>query len=372
MRANDRQYVSQGIQTRFKNKLKLGDVRHNLEYGARYHNDQELRFQNQDTYNMSAGQISLKTSGAPGGAGDRVAKASALSFFLEDEIIIDKLTIVPGARFEHITSKREDAGKAVRTNNTDVFIPGISASYLLTEKTAVFSGVHKGFAPPSPSNSSSAAEESINYEAGFRFKDKTKFFETVAFYNDYSNLLGSDTASGGGSGDGDQFNGGAVTAYGLEVVGGVDLKADILKQAVKFPLSLSYTYNHAEFGSSFDTKDTIKEWGKVQKGDELPYIAPHQFGLSAGLEVDKVSLYLSGKFVSAMRATAGSGSIPKSEKIPSHFVADFSGFYEFEKNRSIFVAVDNIFNNEYLVSLRPSGMRPGKPLAARVGVSIGF
>jgi Fe(3+) dicitrate transport protein len=370
IKANNRDYVSQGIQSNFKNKLKLGNVRHNLEYGARYHTDEEQRFQHTDHYNMTAGEISLATAGTGGDAGNRLAKADAFSLFLEDEMIFGQLTVIPGVRFENLRTTREDYTKTgILENSADQIIPGIATSYLLTDNFAVFGGVHKGFAPPSPSNNRSDAEESINYEAGFRFKDKTKFFETTAFYNDYSNLLGADTASGGGAGSGDQFNGGEATSYGLEVAGGVDLKSNILNQSFKFPLTLSYTFNHAEFDSTF-TENGIEELGDVTKGDELPYIANHQFGLNAGVEVGKLGLYVSNKFVSAMRGKAGSGSIAKSDKIPSHFVTDFSAFYEFDEGKKFFVAVDNIFDRQYAVSLRPAGLRPGKPMTTKIGVSI--
>ncbi|MFT6077608.1 MAG: Fe(3+) dicitrate transport protein, partial [Rickettsiales bacterium] len=372
VRANNRDYVSQGIQSNFETKLKAGKVRHNLSYGARYHMDEEQRFQNDDTYDMTSGQISLASLGTPGGAGNRLAKADSFSLFLEDEMIFGQLSIIPGIRYENVRSTREDYGSiGIRENNTDAIIPGIAASYLLNENIAVFGGVHKGFAPAGPSANKADAEESINYEAGIRFKDENKFFETVVYLNDYSNLLGADNASNGGSGTGDQENGGEVTSYGVEVAGGIDLKATALNQSFKFPITLSYTFNHSEFDTSFDASG-LDEWGSVTKGDELPYIANHQFGLNAGMEVGKLGFYLSNKFVSAMRATAGSGSIAKDDKIPSHFVTDFSAFYEFEEDKQIFVAVDNIFDRQYAVSLRPAGLRPGKPMTARVGVSIGF
>jgi Fe(3+) dicitrate transport protein len=372
IRANNRDYVSQGIQSNFETKLKAGKVRHNLSYGARYHMDEEQRFQNDDLYNMTSGQISLASLGTPGGAGDRLSKADSFSLFLEDEMIFGKLSIIPGIRYENVRTIREDYGTGkMRENSTDAIIPGIAASYLLNENLAIFGGVHKGFAPAGPSNNDSDAEESINYEAGIRFKDENKFFETVAYLNDYSNLITNDTASSGGLGTGDPFNGGEVTSYGLEVAGGIDLKAIAFNQSFKFPLTLSYTFNHSEFDTSFDAGG-LDEWGEVTKGDELPYIANHQFGLNAGMEVGKLAFYLSNKFVSAMRTTAGSGSIAKDDKIPSHFVTDFSAFYEFQEDKEIFIAVDNIFDRQYAVSMRPAGLRPGKPMTAKIGVSIGF
>ena len=42
--------------------------------------------------------------------------------------------------------------------------------------------------------------------------------ETVFFFNDYSNLLGSDLAATGGTGSLDQFNAGEVDVNGLELL----------------------------------------------------------------------------------------------------------------------------------------------------------
>jgi Fe(3+) dicitrate transport protein len=379
IKANNREYLSHGIQSKAESKAEIGKTKHNFEYGVRFHYDEEDRLQHSDVYQMQNGEIKLSSAGASGSAGNKIASAEALSFFLEDEIKFDKWTIVPGARFEHIETKSRDYGSsdANRTNspasvknNEDAFVPGIAGSYQFTDNLALFGGVHKGFAPPSPSNNQAKSEESVNYELGGRFRDDIKFFETTFFFNDYSNLLGSDTNSSGGTGSGDQFNGGEVDAYGVEVAGGYNLKTKISQYAFNFPLRASYTFSDAEFKNSFNS--SLSEWGNVKKGDKLPYFSRHQVALSAGLEVQRTSLYLSGKYVDKMRATAGKGEIAKSDKIPSHFVLDFTGFYEFDQDKKIFLAVDNILNNEYAVALRPAGLRPGKPLAARIGVTIGF
>jgi len=378
VKANNRDYVSQGIQTNAQSKLKWGDVTHNLEYGARIHFDEEDRFQHSDQYSFVNGEFSLETAGTPGGStsNNRIASARGISGFIEDEIVIGKFSVTPGLRFESLKTRRKAFSDPERTildgirkNSEDELIPGIATSYKINDESAIFAGVHKGFAPPGPSNNQADAEESINYELGYRFKDKVKFFETIAYFNDYSNLLGEDTNSGGGAGSGDQYNGGEVAAYGLEVAAGYDFTTRIMEKAVKFPTKLGYTFTDAKFRSSFEAAG-LDEWGTVTKGDSLPYISRHQLSLTAGIEVDKINLYLFGKYLDKMSAKAGSNA--KSDKIPSHFVLDFVGFYEFSRGKNIFVGVDNIFDRKYAVSLRPAGLRPGRPMTARIGLQIDF
>lgn len=379
VKANNRDYVSQGIQSVANSTIDSEKIKHNLEYGFRYHADYEDRMQHSDTYNMTSGEISFASTNGEGASGNRINSTRALSFFAEDEMNFGKLIVAPGVRFEHIELKRKNYdgnNDVARTNATttktseDVVVPGIAASYELAKNINVFGGVHKGFAPPSP-GSSASAEESVNYEAGLRFRNNNSFFESVLFFNDYDNLLGTDTASGSSSGTGDQYNGGEVDAYGLEVSAGHRFEKDLLGKSFKLPVKLGYTYNRAEFKNSF-TENGISEWGDVESGDELPYIARHQVSVGVGLDFAKLSLNLSNKFVSAMRNSAGSGTIVKTDKIPSHFITDFAGFYEVKPDQNIFLAVDNIFDKAYAASLRPAGLRPGKPLTVRAGIKVNF
>lgn len=380
VKANAREYNSQGIQSNFNTKFDLGKFKNNLTYGIRIHSDSEDRFQYSDTYNIdSSGNISLQTAGIAGSSSsnNRISRSNSYSTFVENEISIGKWLFVPGLRYENIKMNHKRYNNPERTDlervvedSQDAIIPGLGVSYSINDENTAFGSIHKGFAPAGP-GSGADPEESINYEIGLRHRNKNSFFaETTAYVVDYSNLLGSDTASTGGGGNGDQFNGGEVLSYGLELATGYDFKGILLNEAVKFPVRLSYAYNNSEFKSSF--KNGAEEWGEVSKGDKVPYIAPHQLALSVGVEFEKFGANISTKYVDAMRTQAGTGSIPKDEKIPSHFVVDMAGYYKLQKNTKLVVAVDNLLNREYAVASMPVGLRPGKPMAGRVGVIIDF
>jgi Fe(3+) dicitrate transport protein len=97
--------------------------------------------------------------------------------------------------------------------------------------------------------------------------------EVVGFFNDYSNLLGRDTLSTGGTGEGQLFNGGCARVYGLETSAHWN-PAAALGLASELPVRLTYTYTHAEFRNNFQSQ--FGPWGTVRFGDELPYVPRHQ------------------------------------------------------------------------------------------------
>mgnify|MGYP006897437769 CR=1 FL=1 len=67
LKANNRRYKSQGVQTKFDIHWAGTNVFHDLEIGLRYHYDEEDRFQWKDGYNIINGEMNL-TSAGPGGS----------------------------------------------------------------------------------------------------------------------------------------------------------------------------------------------------------------------------------------------------------------------------------------------------------------
>ena len=88
-------------------------------------------------------------------------------------------------------------------------------NYKFNNQTSIFAGIHKGFSPPG-NKPGQKAEREYQPEIGSRFNFKGLRGEIVGFYNDYSNLLGSDLAASGGTGSLDQFNAGEVNVRGID------------------------------------------------------------------------------------------------------------------------------------------------------------
>lgn len=378
VRNNNREYYSAGIQSVLGTTFLTGDIAHFLEVSARYHQDEEDRFQNQDVYAMAGGALTLTTAGAPGSQENRVGDAKAWAFFVRDTIDWGNLTVVPGLRYETIKLRRTDYALndparvtpiAVLENSVDVLIPGISATYHLSDEWQLLGGVHRGFAAPGP-GSTSDAERSVNYEAGLRYGAGDFSFETIGFFNDYSNLLGTCTAStGGGCVIGAQFDGGDVDVKGLEVAAGYDA-GGLLGLGLKVPLGAAYTYTTSEFKTSFASG--FGPWGTVTAGDALPYVPEHMLTISAGLEGESWRTNLLVSYVDETRSRAGSGAIPANELINERLIFDLSAEYDIAPGVTLIGIVENLTDEVYNVAFDPAGARPGKPRTILGGVKLSF
>jgi Fe(3+) dicitrate transport protein len=383
VKANNRTYSAQGIQSVVGFDLKTGKIEHDIDLGFRYHQDNMDRYQLEDKYKMVNGTMMLTAAGTPGTESNRIVHAIAAASYLQYKMNMKRFSTTLGIRHEQIWLSEKDFGKSdpgrtgtalsTKSNEVNVFIPGISVDYKINELMSAFAGVHKGFAPPGV-NEGSTPEESVNYEAGAKLYRKALSSQLVIFFNDYSNLLGADLAAGGGMGTGVLFNGGSARSQGIEFQLIYDLLSKIgsgdKKNKFNLPLIIGYTYTDAYFRTDFES--TFEDWGTVSSGDKLPYLANNQFSFNLTLEHAKFSLSLGGKYTSDMRTVAGSDEIPSNELIPSTFILDAGAKYHVVRNVSLVCNVINLTNETYLVSTRPAGLRPGMPFAIQAGLKATF
>lgn len=386
VRNNNREYYSYGVQSIIGMSFATGSVDHMLELGTRYHRDKMDRFQWDDLFRMDDGDMVLTTAGTPGTESNRIDKASALALFLQDEIEIKNWIIVPGLRFEHINTRRSDFGKndtgrsgadlTIRDNQVSVLIPGVGVTYMVTDGVTLLTGVHKGFTAPAPGKTADE-EASVNYEFGLRYQGKGVIFDAIGFFNDYSNLVGTCTASTGGDCViGDQFDGGEARVLGFESKASVDLawaldgEDGLFGPDIALPLQINYTFTNAEFSTSF--KSDFLPWSDVQAGDKVPYIPRHQMNVSIGVDAPKWNVQLSLNYVGPVRHRSGKGRIPAAERIDSHTVIDVAGHYQLKRDVRLFVSVQNLSNTTYSVARRPAGLRPGKPRGFSAGLALDF
>lgn len=374
VRNNSRVYQSTGVQSVLTAGFSTGTIGHTLEVSARYHEDSEDRFQQDDRYQIVNGRMVLTTAGAPGSQDNRRGDAQAWSFFVRDTIEAGPVTIIPGLRYETIDLRqtRWALGDAVRATptavaerNVDVFIPGVSAAVRLGDDLRLIAGAHRGFASPAP-GSAVSIETSWNYEAGFKFGNDALRMEVIGFFNDYGNLVGSCTASTGGNCDiGDQFEGGKVDVKGIEVLAGSTFGSTV-DGGVAVPVSLVYTFTDARFQSNFVSG--YEPWGNVSIDDRLPYQPKHQLTLNAGVEIARARLNGTMNWVSAARATAGRGPIAVDDRIDARAVFDLSAEFDVTPQLSVFATVQNVFDEVYNAGFSPSGARPGAPRLWLAGV----
>jgi len=372
---NNRVYYSRGIQTKFDHHFYTGDVFHDIEVGFRYHRDEADRFQWYENFRMLDGRMSLTSAETPGSESNRLDAAEAISAHMLYKVKFNDLTITPGLRYENVTMSRKNWGTSdldrtgvnlsERDNSVSQIIPGIGANYKLSNQFSFFGGAHKGFGPPG-SEEGQDPEESINLELGTRFDFFGFQGELVGFYNDYSTMLGSNAAAGGGpfGDDLDVFNAGAALIKGIEFQVAYDVLQNNSKMSM--PIHFSYTYTDARFNTDFDAPRSI--WGSVESGDFMPYIAKHQWNTGVGFEYGKFSAHANARYRGELRTMPGQGAIANNESIESMFLVDASANYQVTPKLTLLVNAINLLDNEYPVAMVPAGLRPGHPF----GIYGGF
>lgn len=379
VKANNRKYVGQGLQTTLSMELPIKTWgTHHIDAGVRYHQDEADRFQWLDGYNAAGDQLILENAGVPGTESNRINSAAAWSGFVQYLWEIERWTFTPGLRYENIQMRREDFGKTdpqrlgtaftTSQNTAAIFIPGMGVSYQVQPGWALFTGVHRGFSPPG-TNEGSLPEMSLNTEAGMRYFKNRLGFKSVIFLDRYTNLLGKDLTASGGQGTGDIFNGGKAFSRGLELELKYHLQLKGSSQ-ILMPVSLVYSYIETRFKHSFGSE--FEAWGNVKAGDWLPYIAPHRLYIQIGLESPKWKAEAIINYQSDMRSTAGQGPILPQALIPARTIFDFSLRYELNNQVSFFTQANNLFNTAYVAARHPAGLRPGLPRSIRGGVDIYF
>lgn len=389
VRANNRAYHASGIQAKAEYKERFGRMYLTLEGGVRLHQDMEDRYQWDDSYSIEGGKMKLYMEGIHGAQANRYTSARAMASHLLAKLSYGRLILTTGLRYEDIYLLRNDLGKqdprrtGMRRHEIDnsarVLIPSLGANVKLFRGASVFMGMHKGFAPPGVTDiprivphrslipeggfKQQRPEESVNTELGGRYSRGDLHIELIGFYNNYSNMLGSDLAAAGGLGTLEQFNIGKAIVHGAEFM----LRYQPLprKWAVHLPMQLSYTYTDTEMKNAF----VSNSWGKVDIGDKIPYIYKHALNIRLGIEHKRGELHLSCRYNADMRTKPGQGPIAQMDLVPAHTVWDASAQIHLHKHVSLTANAINLFNTRYLASRHPSGLRPGHPFGIYFGVN---
>lgn len=379
IRNNRRRYYAQGVQSVLGWQIEGTTWNHQIEVGARYHEDQEDRFQDDDRFRMVAGTLVLSTDGAPGTQDNRVGEAEALALHVQDEIRHGRLIITPGLRFESIDLTRRDFVRAsngrdlpptrARQNRVSNLSPGLGVTWQLNPAHTLFASAHRGFSPPAP-GSGAEEEKSTNTELGWRWQQGSLHSELAGFWNDYSNLVGTCTeSSGGGCTVGDQFDGGETRIRGFEASLGYDL-GNTLGVTLGVPLSFNYTYTDAEFRSNFLSE--FEEFGEVRKGNQLAYLPEQMLHAATDLAGQRWSIDLGATYLDAMRTVAGRGTPPPGQVTDSAWVFDLAARYAITAGTELYARVENLFDETYIAARRPAGARPGRPRATFIGIRTRF
>jgi Fe(3+) dicitrate transport protein len=360
---NKRVFFSRGAQ--LHHIVSVGS--HELHWGVKIHEDQIRHHHGLDRYQMTSGRMLRTADPRVDSLVDRLTSWSK-ALFAQDEIDLGEWKFTLAARYERVETEAHDFITDDTPQNTnyrnhdEFFVPGAGALYSVSPASSVFLGINKGYSPTGPGNSDKAApEQSTNYELGFRYL-KQFFFEAIGFYNDYENIKGICSFSSGcaASAESEEFDGGRARIFGVES----RLKYEPVWNAYKFPLELDYTYTNATFQSEFQSGSA--EWGvgQIKEGSPLPYVPEHQYSASVGLEKGKVETNIRLNWTG--RQWDQSAETGRKE-VQAYGVVDWNTKYYFGKESFAYLKIDNLFDNEYIVSYRPYGARPGKDRTFQIG-----
>lgn len=376
VRNNAREYYSRGIQLTFDRVVESGGITHSLQAGLRYHEDEEDRLQRNDTYQQVNGELVLSAVGLEGNAGNRIQTAEAWAFHVFDRIDWSSWTFTPGLRYESIdlarkryftnsadpSSRAPDNFRDSRSNDVDIWLPGMGAIYRMGDGWQMVAGVHKGFAVPGNAPGVEP-EESVNYEYGVRHEGEFGTLEAMGFFNDYSNLVGVCTNSSGSDCEpGDAFNGDAVEIPGLEIAWNHLVELD---SGWNVPLQAAYTWMDADFQTQFESDF----FGQVEPGDPVPYIPESQLWLAVGLENGSWAFDVSVNFVDGVCTTARCGSLERTE---SATLVDLAAHYRLNESLEVYGVLENAGDDLYIAGRQPYGARPNKSRTFIFGARLSF
>jgi Fe(3+) dicitrate transport protein len=284
----------------------------------------------------------------------------ALSLYAAEELVLGRVTIRPGVRLEAFEQERVDLlrGSRLVDHSEYVVLPGIGANIGLAEGVNLFTGIHRGYTPPSTSTlnfifsgSADAAgldlrsEKSWNAEFGLRAHDALASAEVSAFALFIEDMVAP--------ANGTTFkNLGAMRTNGLEASG--SLRASRLSPWLP-DAHFAYTLMATTIlEGEVDASQTPQEDTVDISGNRLPYAPTHT--LVAGLSRDFAagfSLGAGAKYVSwvytdheNLNFTQNRGDIGP---IDGYVVYDANASYR-RGRFTVFANAKNLLDNVYIGS----------------------
>lgn len=369
-----------GVENKFVWNFKTGKIGHRIDAGLRF-------IYERANENFMVGAVPTAEVGTP--STNEFRNGYGFAVYAQDKIFLHKkLTATVGIRGEFFLFDRTfnmlSGNDTLLTNHNFVaaVIPGIGLNYKPAEWVNLYTGLHRGFAPPRVKdaiNSTGAAiqldpEDSWNVELGARFKVKEMLTaELTGFYMDFVNQVVPQSISSGGASTA-LVNGGATRHAGVELAFSYDIAKHIGWKKLSLGVEGSFTYQYAVYA---------KNRFSVQSGDtlnlinnNLPYAPSILTNVALYFKSDfGLNIRLNGNYVGDQFADDLNLIIPTNDgrkgQIPGYFVLDASASYTIPKIRTtIRLNVKNLTDQRYIVSRRPTGIKVGMPLLFMAGLEF--
>ncbi len=374
----NREFTVAGWQTALGIEYKLAGLRSKLDTGVRY------IYEEADDKEIEGPRFDAST-GVLLSDEDRFGKA--FSVFAQNRLYLNsRIILTPGVRLERYDYTRDiqllriggvptnvdrRAGEAITKA-----IPGLGLTVNASDRLTLFTGLHRGFAPPRTKDAITSggvpldldAELSWNYEAGARFRPRRGVTGELTFFRmDFENQIIPAAQSGGATTT--LVNGGATLHQGMET----SLRVD-WEQVVRSPLALYTDLRYTYLPTARFTRNTLFQ------GNRLPYAPENIFALiiggrhrgGLGFEVD--ASFVGDQFGDNRQnvTPSGDGTVGL---LPGFMVWNFTADYEVRRERVTlrpFVSVKNFTNVLYISSRAPQGIQPGPFRQMNAGVRLTF
>ena len=182
-----RNYTTFGVEPRFTQRFGLGPTTHDVTVGYRY-----IRERGDDnTYNQSL----VTGVKQPTTTFDNATDAHAV--YIDDRIAYGNWRIVPGVRFEHIDTTRQQRGTTTQWDSVNnKALPSVNVSYLVNNAWTVFTDYSTSFGPVQNTQLNSQTpnnplqpEVAKTFEVGTRWTDSRIKAELTAFKIKFDNQI---------------------------------------------------------------------------------------------------------------------------------------------------------------------------------------
>jgi Fe(3+) dicitrate transport protein len=213
-----RDYDTYGVESRLTLDHTLLGFGGETEFGVRYHEERQARRQ----WNGDSPNARRPGTGVNAGVRENNERdVNAFSAFVQSRFELGALSLTPGVRAEFIDFARRNlpidvlaggrptgavTAPTSGSSSLDKVLPGMGATWAITDTITLYGGVHRGFAPPRVEDIITAAGGSVdldpelswNYEIGLRGEVLPGInADATVFVMDFENQIVAQSVAGG-------------------------------------------------------------------------------------------------------------------------------------------------------------------------------
>jgi len=363
LNGNNREFTRLGLDTRLILDHAAFGVPGEAEFGLRLMSEEMKDV----TVAAVRGRPRTPDPGRGGVTQDRIDGGDSLALFAQNRFdVTARFSVTAGLRVEHYEQSRRDrrsTNPADTFSNTEV-MPGVGATFAVSDAVQVFGSVYRAFAPPlvgsvlGSGDTPTEAEKSVNIEFGLRGGQGPWTYAATAFQMDFSNQVDPGVSGIRAPNEGSALHRGLEGSLGYAMGNGFSLEGN---------LTWIPTAEYRE-----------DRPGEALRGNRLAYSPELMANLALGWESGpfRTALlynYVDSQFGDGLNqrdfTTGASGTW--GGLIPSYWTADLTASYDVSERFSVSGAVRNLTDETYVAGLR-QGLYIGPERSFELGLRYRF